>query len=378
MPDAADRTDATVALLTPPQRGGISVFLLGGPGAEAVLAAAFRPNHAVGPPGDGELKVGRLVDGERVVDEAVVARRGEAFEVNTHGGPAVAAAVMHLLVGLGATALPAPASAPEALPVAHRDGANPAIGRELLDALTDARGALAVRALAGQWSGGLSALPRRVASESPPATAADLRAAADRLPAMRRLLTPAEVVLAGPPNAGKSTLANALVGREVSLVSDRPGTTRDWVREEAALAGVAVFLTDTAGLWDAPAALDAEAVRRARDRIADADVICLLAPGSPPGAPPWLPDRPVVRVATFADCRRPAADADAAVSARTGAGLDRLAEAVVAGLGLAGFDPAAAAAFTERQAGLLTAAADALDAGNRPAAREALAALLAG
>ena len=53
---------------------------------------------------------------------------------------------------------------------------------------------------------------------------------------MRRLADPREVVLAGPPNAGKSTLANALIGRPVSIVHDTAGTTRDWVREQALLA----------------------------------------------------------------------------------------------------------------------------------------------
>ena len=101
-----------------------------------------------------------------------------------------------------------------------------------------------------------------------------LRRAAGRLALIRRLLEPAEVVLAGPPNVGKSTLANALIGRQVSLVHDQAGTTRDWVRHLAVLCGVPVHVTDTAGLWDAPAGVDAQAVGRA----APADRACRRGP----------------------------------------------------------------------------------------------------
>lgn len=372
----------TVAVQTPPGRGGIAVLWLSGPRAGEILDRAFRPLRAHAHAGDEALRLGHLVDGRRVIDEAVVARRGESAEISIHGGPAVATAVLHLLRRLGAEVLPAPAAAPESFPTAHPNGGNPTIGRELLEALPRARSPRVVAALSRQWSAGLSELARQVLDGPAAAEPAPLRAAAGRLAAMQRAIQPAEVVLAGPPNAGKSTLANALVGRQVSLVHDAAGTTRDWVRELALLDGLPVWVTDTAGLWETPdpASIDAEAVRRARRRIQRADLVLLLGAGEPSEAPAWLARDPggVLHVATQTDVAPPFAGADAGVCALTGAGLDALAQRVLAALGLADFDPAAPAAFTRRQADLLLRAAGALDSARADLARAALRELLAG
>jgi len=187
---------------------------------------------------------------------------------------------------------------------------------------------------------------------------------------MQRLLHPAEVVLAGPPNAGKSTLANALIGREISIVHRRAGTTRDWVRDLALLQVLPVWLTDTAGIWDvaesgsAAAAVDAEAVRRARHRAENADLVLLLAAGEAAPLPEWLHAKCVLHVATKCDTVDPEGAPDAAVSAHTGAGLDDLRSAILRALDLDHFDPTVARAFTQRQAELLLEAANTLDAGD--------------
>jgi len=366
----------TVSLHTPPGRGGIAVLLLHGPRADAILAEAFRPlpAHADAPPNG--LRLGRLVDERGEMDEAIVARCAGGIEINVHGGSAAAAAAMHRLRYLGAEAVDAPPASPECFGPAHPVLDNPAIGREMLAALAEARTPLTVAALTQQWSAGLSRLARE-ATAGGEGTGRRLRDAAGRLPQMQRLLRPAEVVLAGPPNVGKSTLANALVGRAVSLVHDAAGTTRDWVRELAVLRGVGVYLTDTAGLWDTADTVDAEAVRRARHRIAGADVVLLLSAGSSTPIPCWLLSAPpvarldartprsplVLGIAAQCDLHPPAGAYDAAVSARTGEGLDELAGRVLGALGLADLDLAAPAAFTERQAGLLLRAADALAEG---------------
>ncbi|MBN4056299.1 tRNA uridine-5-carboxymethylaminomethyl(34) synthesis GTPase MnmE [Rhodothermus sp. AH-315-K08] len=81
------------------------------------------------------------------------------------------------------------------------------------------------------------------------------------------------VVIAGRPNAGKSTLLNALVGSERVIVSETPGTTRDFVDAEMTLSGLPVRLTDTAGLREATEEIEREGVLRAKKRIAEADVL---------------------------------------------------------------------------------------------------------
>ena len=351
---------------------------LTGANREAVLGGIFRPlkTHADGPA--DAVQLGRVLDESGdVLDEAIVARSAQgAIEINIHGGPAVAQAVLGRLAQLGADVAPARSAAPESFQTAHPQWNNPAVGREMLEILPAAASELVVEAISQQWSAGLSAL---VNDDS--ATAQQLRAAAERLAVMDKLLSPAEVVLVGPPNAGKSTLANALVGRAVSIVHETPGTTRDWVREQALLGGVPIWLTDTAGLFESPEDLhdiDAEAVRRACHRAESADLVLLISAGQPAPTPDWLNAKLLLRVAAKCDRARPVGPFDAFVSAHAGEGLAELAEAVLNALGLANIDPAAPAAFTQRQARLLLTAADAMDRNNAPAARELLNTLLLG
>lgn len=143
------------------------------------------------------------------------------------------------------------------------------------------------------------------------------------------------VVLAGSPNAGKSTLLNALARRDVAIVSPLAGTTRDAIEVRCDLKGLPVLFVDTAGLRDSPDPVEQEGVARARAHAAAADlVLWLLAPDEPAGTAPV--DSGGLKVATKSDLGA-VAGADMAVSARTGAGmvelLDRIAELAKAGLG---------------------------------------------
>jgi len=220
---------------------------------------------------------------------------------------------------------------------------------------------------------------------------------------MRKLLSPPDVVLVGPPNVGKSTLANVLIGREVSIVHHTAGTTRDWVREQAVLSGVPIWLTDTAGLFefpDDPAGVEAESVRRARTRAEAADLILLISAGeTPTETPDWLHAKNILRVAAKSDLEKgdrllfPARLPDvssncreesslspfsAVISAETGDGLDDLRTAILAALDLDNIAPTAPAAFTPRQADCLMVAADALDQDNDVVVTNALNDLLQG
>ena len=347
---------------------------LTGPSAGAILADIFQPaaSHARRPV--GALQLGRLIDGDQPVDEVIVCRTPRGAEINIHGGPVVARAALRLLSARGADI-----AAPTATPVdpfvaAHPNWDNPAIAAEMLEALARARSALVCSALSHQWSAGISALAGQNETSAGPFR----RAAAD-LGQMKRLLEPAEVVLIGPPNAGKSALANALVGRDVSIVHDTAGTTRDWVREEALLDGVPIYLTDTAGIWSAPTGVDAEAVRRARARAETADLVVLLS-AETDAAGAWLHTRDVLRI--IAKCDLPptvaAAPSVLRVSSRTGEGLSALRTALREGLGLGAFHPTAAMAFTDRQADLLTRAADHAHRGQQDLLRQTCRTLLKG
>lgn len=128
------------------------------------------------------------------------------------------------------------------------------------------------------------------------------------------------VVLVGPPNAGKSTLLNALARRDVAIVSPIAGTTRDAIEVHCDLGGLPVVIVDTAGLRESTDVIEQEGVARARARARDGDVVLWLVP--PEGGEGEAPvARRVVRVATKADLNRSRTDVDLAVSAATGEGL---------------------------------------------------------
>ncbi len=147
------------------------------------------------------------------------------------------------------------------------------------------------------------------------------------------------VVLAGEPNAGKSSLFNALVGDARAIVSPAAGTTRDAIEVWLDIGGWPVRLVDTAGLRDTGDAVEAEGVARAKGRVAAADVVLALAEGDLP--PPLHPWRKTLRVRS--KCDIPGASGAGslpgaiAVSAVTGEGLDELRLALAAALdGIAG------------------------------------------
>jgi tRNA modification GTPase len=138
-----------------------------------------------------------------------------------------------------------------------------------------------------------------------------------------RLRTGLVFAISGPPNVGKSTLINALCQREVAIVSPVPGTTRDVLEARLDLAGIPVTLLDTAGLREATDPIEAEGIRRARARVASADLVVALT--DDPGACGAAPEDPrVLRVRTKGDLMADPADGILTVSAQNGTGLQHL------------------------------------------------------
>jgi len=133
------------------------------------------------------------------------------------------------------------------------------------------------------------------------------------------------VVLAGPPNSGKSSLLNALVGFERAIVTELPGTTRDHLDVPMALGGIPIRLTDTAGIRESDERIERIGVERARALVDQADILVWLGEADEAPAHPRL-----IRVHARADLlgRGVAPSGSIAVSSVTGAGLKELAEAV--------------------------------------------------
>ena len=157
------------------------------------------------------------------------------------------------------------------------------------------------------------------------ALANELRGWLDR-PRAEPLREGVRVVLAGPPNAGKSSLLNAIAGYERAIVTDIPGTTRDHIEVPLSLSGVPVRLTDTAGLRQSGELVERIGVDRTRSLIGLADVLVWL------GEADEAPDHPrLIRVHARSDLseRDPPPAGSIPVSSKTGEGLSALAGAIV-------------------------------------------------
>ncbi len=371
-----NETPTRAAALTPMIPAGIAVVGVIGPDAMTLLRRVFRPRT---PPADGawaadRLRLGQVVDGDEVIDDAIVAARTDRdgtgrVEFNVHGGPRVVQRLLLALRRHGATIVAAEDLAGDVWPAANR------VEREVYELLPHAQTRRAAAWLLRQRE----ALPAEI-GRLRSLLRSDPEAARKRIADLTaghaiavRMLHGFSVAIVGPPNAGKSTLANALCGKPRVLVSEVPGTTRDYVSEPAAIEGVPVTLIDTAGIRSTADAIETEAIARARQQAARADLRLVILDGAAAGqeglpgvAGEFEPDQPSLLVLNKSDLpgaaaleRVPAAWASAAVriSAATGDGLDALRTRIVAALGVdAGFDRRPAA-FTERQADLLRAAA---------------------
>lgn len=136
-----------------------------------------------------------------------------------------------------------------------------------------------------------------------------------------------QVVLAGAPNAGKSSLLNALARRDAAIVSEEAGTTRDVIEVRLDLGGIAVVVSDTAGVRDADGAIEREGIRRTLARAKDADLVLWLVDATAPQCvlPPEVRAERSLLVVNKIDAASPVIDGAAAmVSARTGEGIDEL------------------------------------------------------
>ena len=301
------------AVLTPPGTGAIAVLAVSGPDAWPLILRRFRPvgKPLAESPTLHAVRLGTLGDGAG--DEVVVAVTQVApavtVEVHCHGGPQVVRMLCGLLDAEGCQQA-------EWWQVARGDGFDAAV-LPLLAAAPTVRNA---SILLDQYHG---AFRDAVRSQK-----IDLERLRQLAPVGAHLVTPWDVVLVGAPNAGKSSLMNAIAGYQRSVVTPIAGTTRDAVRVELAIDGVAVRLVDTAGLRDTSDALEAEGVRRATGLMASADLNVYVVDGTDPAPVP-----PGVTFAIWNKADLVAAPPGVlAVSATTGQGVRELLTRIVATL----------------------------------------------
>jgi len=305
-------TDTIFALASGAGKAAVAVMRLSGPGTATLLERLAGP---LPPPRHAALRRLRDPRGE-TLDRALLlwfpaprSYTGEdAAELHLHGGRAVIAAVAEALVTLGAR----PAEPGEFTRRAFLNGKLDLTAAEAVADLVEAETAGQRRQALRQAEGALARRCRtwtdRAArllahqeaaiefadDDLPSELGAEARAGAASLAAElathladdrrgERLREGLQIAILGAPNAGKSSLLNALAGREAAIVSARAGTTRDIVETRMDLGGVPVTLSDTAGLREAGDEIEAEGVRRARRRAEEADlVLALFAADRPP------------------------------------------------------------------------------------------------
>lgn len=305
--------DVIVAIATPPGVGAVSVIRLSGPEvfvlAEAVLrrfqAASLRPRVACR---DDVL----APDGRSIDDVLIVAYPGPAsytgenvLEISGHGGIHVTRLILERCLQAGARSADAGEFSLRAFLNGKLDLTQAEAVMDLITAQTD----LAARAAREQLSGSLGSEVSRlreqminlvahveayidfpdedIAPETGEALQRSFEGLLDGIAALlgtarrgRLLREGARVAIVGAPNAGKSSLLNALLGFERAIVSSEAGTTRDTVEEVLDFGGFPVRLIDTAGLREEGSEIERQGMDRARQRMEDADVILELVDGS--------------------------------------------------------------------------------------------------
>jgi tRNA modification GTPase len=350
-------TDPIAALATPPGRSAVAVVRLSGTGAFEVASRVIE-GFSLEHPRMATLATFRLSGGEAIdrglytVFPGPASYTGEDMvELSCHGGMLVPAHLLAALHAAGARQATAGEFTRRAVLNGKLDLVQAEAVGDLIDATAPAQARAALRQLEGGLSRRLAALREALVEvqallgyeidfpgedDGPVPTARIARAlqdAADRVarlvataPSVERLREGALLVLAGRPNAGKSSLFNALLGAERALVTDLPGTTRDTIEAHTDFLGWPIRLADTAGLWNAPDRIDRMGIEVSRRYLAAADLVLLcVEAGRALGADESqiASEERTVVVRTKADLAD-ASNGELAISVVTGAGLAEL------------------------------------------------------
>jgi len=360
--------DTIVAIATPHGRGGIGVVRISGPQAPAIAArltqTELEPRYAT---------FARVIDptSGAVLDQVVATRfvgphsyTGEdVVEISAHGSPVLLKHIVELAIAGGARLAEPGEFTLRAYLHGRMDLAQAEAVADLVDAVTPLQARAAMDQLAGTLTSAIAQIDLRlfdlcarleasldypdegfhfVTSDAAAAEIAQVRADLDALAARGRagrvIREGRTVVIAGPPNAGKSSLFNALLGTPRAIVTAIPGTTRDLLTETVDIGGIPVTLVDTAGLRKTADEIEAAGVRLA-ERAQDVAALTLLVIDR--SRPIEISDRalieetraPRVLVASKSDLPAAAPTGELAgaisVSALTGDGLDDLRARIV-------------------------------------------------
>lgn len=309
-------TDTIAAIATPPGEGGVGIVRISGSSVWAIADEMFRGAERPSSKEGGTFVFGKVLDaGGREIDEGLclVFRAPRSYtgedtvEIQGHGGAVVLRKILRRALEAGARMAEPGEFTKRAFLNGKMDLVQAEAVADLIHARSDRAAAAAVEQLEGSLSGRFDRLYDQlvdiaadlettldfVEDELPdevfPVLGKKLDESFQTLEALlstwdegRLLREGARVVIMGLPNAGKSTLFNALLGQDRAIVTEFAGTTRDVIEEGFVLDGIPLRILDTAGLRDAECEIEREGIRRAREHAGAADVAVYLIDSSVP------------------------------------------------------------------------------------------------
>lgn len=300
--------DSIVALATPQGVSAIAVIRLSGPGALSITQSCFvgkaladQPSHTI--------HFGSIRDGDTVIDEVLVSifrapnsfTKEDSVEISCHGSMVIVRQIVKLLLAQGARLANPGEFTKRAFLAGRFDLAQAEAVADLIHAETDNARQAAINQMRGGFSREIAHLREELVhfaslveleldfgeEDVEFAKRDDLRALIERIQSyLQRLIRSFDegnvikngvpTVIAGKPNAGKSTLLNALLNEERAIVSDIPGTTRDVIEDEIVLEGINFRFIDTAGLRETQDVIESLGIERTRERMKKASLIIYL------------------------------------------------------------------------------------------------------
>lgn len=380
--------ETVAAVATPPGAGGVGVVRVSGPLSSSIAKGVI---GRVPEPRMATLADFHGRDGV-VIDQGIVLffpsprsfTGDDVLELQGHGGPVVMDLLLRRTLELGARLARPGEFSERAFINGKLDLTQAEAVADLIESKTEAAARMASRTLQGEFSRRIRALSDALirvrtfveAAMDFPDEEIDFLAATELRDDLRALIEQTQavsasarqgqlvreglrLVIAGPPNAGKSSLLNALSGTEAAIVTEIPGTTRDLLRQEIQIDGMPLHIIDTAGLRPSDDPVEREGIRRARDQIEQADRILWVFDGiaepehssfdagSLPGQVPVTFVRNKIDLTKTPPGRREThAGVEIALSARTGAGLSTLRQHLK---GIVGFHGAGEGQFMARR-----------------------------
>lgn len=303
-----DTQDTIVAVATAPGKGGIGVIRLSGPAALDIASSVLRPGLVLTP---RYAHFSAFLDNSgRQIDEGLAlffpgphSFTGEnVVELQAHGGPVILDQIVRACIGYGARQARAGEFSLRAFLNDRIDLTQAEAIADLIDAGSEAAARAAMHSLQGEFSREVNQLVEALiqlrmyveAAIDFPEEEIDFLSDGKVKADLRKLINQTEnvlvvarqgrllregmtVVIAGRPNAGKSSLLNALAGHDAAIVTDIAGTTRDVLRETIQIDGLPINVIDTAGLRESPDQVEKEGIRRAWAEIEKADLLLVLA-----------------------------------------------------------------------------------------------------